>query len=66
LVSLPGALSAGHNRRRLAAVQREHWSVFYAIEAGDARQARLMMRAHIINSRGRALSCTIGPESAST
>jgi GntR family transcriptional regulator, transcriptional repressor for pyruvate dehydrogenase complex len=66
LVALPGALSMGHNRRRLAAVQREHWSVLEAIDAGDARRARLMMRAHIINSRSRALACGAAPEVAST
>lgn len=55
LVALPGSLSLGRNRRRLALVQREHWAVFDAIEAADAHRARLMMRVHIANSRKRVL-----------
>jgi DNA-binding FadR family transcriptional regulator len=56
MIALPGTLSLGRTRHRLALVQREHWAVFDAIEAGDSIRARLMMRMHIINSRRRALS----------
>ena len=59
LVALPGSLSLGRNRRRLALVQREHWAVFDAIEAADARRARLMMRVHIANSRKRVLPSSL-------
>ena len=55
LVALPGSLSLGRNRTRLALVQREHWAIFDAIEGADARRARLVMRVHIANSRKRVL-----------
>jgi GntR family transcriptional regulator, transcriptional repressor for pyruvate dehydrogenase complex len=59
LVALPGSLSLGKSRKRLALVQREHWTVYDAIQAADAGRARLMMRAHIVNSRKRVLQSAV-------
>jgi len=59
LVALPGSLSLGKSRKRLALVQREHWAVYDAIQAADEGRARLMMRAHIVNSRKRVLPSAV-------
>ncbi|GGF10387.1 GntR family transcriptional regulator [Aliidongia dinghuensis] len=48
-------LTLGHSRERLLLVQDEHRRIVEAIRAGDAEEARRVMRQHIDNARARML-----------
>jgi DNA-binding FadR family transcriptional regulator len=54
------SLSLGHSPQRLALVQQEHEAIAAAIHAGEAEQARAMMRHHIDSARARILGDASG------
>lgn len=52
-MNLTRNLSLTKPKERLALVQREHYAIFQAIEAGNEIEARDAMRAHVENARNR-------------